>query len=53
MLNDARFPELPGKTFDLNVFFGSESEFDAFASTGANAALNAALGKDIPSLTAP
>ena len=45
--NNAKFPQLPGKNFDLNVFFGSEAEFKAFASGRGNVALDVSLGKEV------
>jgi len=51
--NNAKFPQLPGKRFDLNVFFGSEAEFKAFASGRGNAALAASSGKEVAGSLVP
>ena len=49
--NNARFPHLPGRSFDLNVFFGSEAEFEAFALGKGNVA--GALGKGMTGSLVP
>ncbi|NTJ35950.1 hypothetical protein G6K86_30510 [Agrobacterium rhizogenes] len=46
------FDGIPGKTFDVSVFFGSDQEFRDFASGKQNVALQAALPSFLPAANA-